>query len=109
MPGQVRILHHATHIEVFDDDDAVVLGVVGTYLVQDGFALTPHLAVQPHDAELGFLSISTSFLSARDCALGASEALERPLEMFGVEGDLAVGVGDQVGDAAVERDDRSSR
>lgn len=106
VPGEVRILDHTLDVQLLDDDRAVALGVGGRQAVQNVFTLAPHLAVEAHDADLGLLSVLRSFLASTDDALSVSEAAQGRLEMFGILHEQAVGVTDQVREAAVDGNHR---
>lgn len=100
---------HVTDLEFLDDDCAVALGIGSAEIMNEMFALSPNLAVDASNAEFGFFSVLGPFLPARDVALCAS----KPLHCSGVEAwrldDCTIGVGNDVGHSAVERNDWAVR
>lgn len=95
---------HVTDMEFLNDDRAVTLGIGSAESMDEVLALPPHLAVNASDAALRLFSIFGSFLSTRDGTLRASE----PLHCCDIEARrrnyCTVAIGDDVGHAAVERD-----
>lgn len=106
MPREVVVLDHAGDVELFDDHRSVALGVGGRQLVQHVVALTAHLAVQTHHANLSLLSILRSFLPSRDGSLRSGQPSKSLFEVSGVDDEPPVGVGEQVRDASVDGDNR---
>ena len=105
-PGKRATLNHVGNLKTLDDDRAVALGVGGGERVKEMVTLPADLAVQPVHAIDGLLSVLGSFLSPGDDALSSGKPLERGFEVFGVRDEIAVRVGDQMRDAAIEGDDR---
>ena len=98
-------MQHVGSLKALDDDRTVALGVGGGERMQDVVALTANLAMQPVHVIHGLLPVVGSFLSPGHHTLGSGQALECDLQGLGVFDELAVRIGDQVGDAAVESDD----
>jgi len=93
---------HLLDPQVFEHDDAVVLGVAVRVGPQQVLPLPPHLAVRAGQLDLGLLSVLRSLLLPGDSP-GQLGYLGGPrFEEGGVLDEGAVGVGDQVGDTTVD-------
>jgi hypothetical protein len=101
---QRTILQHVDSLKALDDDRAVALGVGGGERVEDVVTLAANLPMQSIHATHGLLAVIGSFLSPGDHALKSAQPLERRLQGLGVFDESPVGIGDQVGNAAVESD-----
>lgn len=93
---------HILHPEVFQHDNAVVLGVVLGDDMGEVFTLTAELLVDLSQTGAGFLAVLRSFLLFRELTLTLGNA-----RLCGIAetwiGDLdAVGVGDSYGDPEVQ-------
>ena len=98
------VLDHALDVQLLDHDGAVALGVVVTETVKQVLALTSHLAVDTRHVGSCFCSAMGSFLSSCYNALCMSESDKRSLKMSWVGFEPTIGVGEQVGDAAIDGD-----
>ena len=105
-PGEPGIgADHVPDLKTLDDHRAVAFGIGARERVQAVLALPPDLAMQPVDAIDGFLSLPGSFLAARDDALSTSKSFQGAFEVGRVRYQRPIGVGEQIAEAAVERDD----
>lgn len=95
---------HAADVQSLDDDRAVALGVERRLAVQDGVALPARLPLQAGHDGPRLLLVLRPLLAARDGALRARELFADALERSRVRHDAAVGIGEQVDHAAVDRD-----
>jgi hypothetical protein len=98
--------NHAPNVELFDHDDAVALGQSCGLNMQEVLALAPDLSVQTHDAELGLLSPLGPFLSSGNDALRSGKPRHGALVEARIGSQVAVGIGQETGDAAVQGHDR---
>ena len=106
-PGEPGIgADHIADLKTLDDHRTVALGIGARERVQAVLALPAYLAVQPVDASDGFLSFPGSFLTARDDALSTGKPFQGAFEVSRVWHERAIGVADQIADAAIECHDR---
>lgn len=107
-PGEAVILQHPLHIQLFDHDRTVALGVGRGKLMKHMVALPPHRLVKRGHASLGLVSILGPLLSAGHGALRTRQTGERLLKMLRVEDEPAIGVGEEVRYPSVDGDHRRS-
>lgn len=100
---------HIPHLQLFDHDDAVVLGVACRLNMEDVVPLPADLAVYARDAVFGLFPVLRSSFPSVDSTLGALKAQQGVLERLRIRQDTAVRVGDEVGDATIDGDGWSSR
>lgn len=99
-------LDHVGDLKFLNHHDPIRLGYRRAEAGEEVLALAPDLSVDAHHADFGFLSVLGSFLLAGDDALSARKAFQCLVIMLRVRRQVAIGVGQQVRDAAVDGEDR---
>ena len=99
--------HHSLDVQLLDDHDAVALGVAGRENVENVLALTADLPVQRGDAHPRPGVAGGALQATADNAHRSRETTQTSLQVLRILDQRAVGVGQQVGHAAVDGDDRT--